>query len=292
MNFSQKTRRGHFLFLLSFSLFLNTDAICQDNPANISPSPSSEIIDDGIQNEKAWSSIPPQTMEKDNSEFKYKIYYSDSYVHLLVVFPSGKEKRIHRLWHWDPVKQLYSSGPEKEDELYVLWSEFPLEATPDTFPDNADVWIWRAARTDPSGFADDYHLINNRLSAGSDNEFADLLQDNGMSCWTNTYFGPYAGNEIPRYKQRPPEGSLADVKAKGTWNSGIWTIEFSRKITSGNSDDIDFAGNQGLSVSFSLSPPKRKFLKLSSFKRVSATYMPPASSSGRSERLCELPVGE
>jgi hypothetical protein len=223
---------------------------------------------DGIQNEKAWSSVPFQAIKTDSCEIKYKIYSHNSCIYLLVVFPSEKENRKHRLWHWDPLKQLYLSGPEKEDELYVLWSEFPLDAIPGTFAENADVWIWRAARTDPAGFADDYYFINERLSSRPYNEFADLLQDNGKSCWFNRYFAVFAGNELPRYNQSTPEGSLADVRAKGSWNSGVWTVEFSRKMNTGNTDDIDFGRNTGLSVSFSLSPPEKKFLKLSEFKRI------------------------
>ena len=233
---------------------------------------------DGIQNEKAWLLIPFQSV--DGFGIKYKIYLYNSYIYLLVVFPSEKEKRKHRLWHWDPLKQLYLSGPEKEDELYVIWSEFPQHARPDTFAKRADVWIWRAARTDPSGFADDYYLINDSLSSIPENGSVGLRQDNGKSCWFNRYFAAFAGNELPRYDQRPPEGSLADVKAKGIWNSGIWTIEFSRKINTGNIDDIDFARNPCLSVSFSVSPPENESLKFSNFKRTPEfIYMEPDISN-------------
>ena len=265
MRFSQKIKRCAFLFLLSSILFLKTNALCQDNPDNTR---SSEIMIDGIQNEKIWSSIPFQIINKNNVEIKFKIYSANSHVYLLVVFPSEKEKRTHRPWHWNPLKQIYLSGSEKEDELYVLWSVFPLNASPDAYAENSDVWIWRAARTDPAGFADDCYLINNSISNISDSEFADLVQDNGKSCWFDRYFGAFEGNTLSRFYQRNPEGSLADVKAKGAWNSGFWTIEFSRKINTGNTDDIDFGGTEGLAVSFSLTPPKKNFLKLSEFQRI------------------------
>lgn len=280
MKFSQKIKRGVFLLLFSSSTFLELNVLCQDNLDNItSPSISSElskdthvditaeIVLDGIHNEKAWLLIPFQSLENDGREIKYKLYSNNAYLYLLVVFPSEKEKRQHRLWHWDPLKQLYLSGPEKEDELYVIWSEFPQHALPDSFAKNADVWIWRAARTDPSGFADDCYLINDSLAPIPENGKVSLWQDNGKSCWFNRYFAAFAGSELPRYDQRSPEGSLSDVKAKGIWNSGIWTIEFSRKINTGNPDDINFARAPGLSVSFSDSPPEDESLKFSKFKR-------------------------
>lgn len=287
MRFSQKIKRVVFLLSLSSSILLEQNAKCQQNPDNIAPpSPSSElsgntnvdigsdIVIDGIPTDKAWASVPFQTIKKENCEIKYKIYSGNSCMYLLVVFPSDKEKRKHRPWQWDPLKQIYLSGPEKEDELYVLWTEFPLDAIPGTSAEKADIWIWRAARTDPAGFADDYYFINESLSSKPDNRFADLRQDNGESCWFNSYFAAFAGNELPRYGQRLPEGSLADVKAKGIWNSGIWTVAFSRKINTGNPDDIDFGGTPRLSISFSLSPPEIKSLKLSEFKR-SPGFNPP-----------------
>jgi hypothetical protein len=36
------------------------------------------------------------------------------------------------------------------------------------------------------------------------------------------------------------EGSRADVRAKGVWRDGIWTVEFSRKLATNNLDDIQF----------------------------------------------------
>lgn len=280
MSSSRIIKRGVFLFLFTGLLFFRTSLHCQDIPVN-TPSPfstvstsikddsSSEILLGGIQDERKWASIPFQAIETDTCEIKYKIYRDNSHIHVLVVFPSPNEKLQHRPWHWNPLKQIYVAGQEKEEELYAIWSEFPFDAVPDAFAEKADVWIWRAARTDPSGFADDYHFINNTISRTSDNEYADLLPDNGKSCWHDCFFADFAGNELPRYKQRSPQGSLADVKAKGRWESGTWTIEFSRKINTGNPDDIDFDGNKGLAVSFSILPPERKSLKRSAFKRVS-----------------------
>lgn len=43
---------------------------------------------------------------------------------------------------------------------------------------------------------------------------------------------------MPKYGFQSPTGSRADVKAKGYWNNGRWTIEFARKLNTNNMDDI------------------------------------------------------
>ena len=45
---------------------------------------------------------------------------------------------------------------------------------------------------------------------------------------------------IDRYPLRTPEGSRADVHAKGIWNKGFWIVEFSRKLQTGHADDVQF----------------------------------------------------
>ncbi len=35
-------------------------------------------------------------------------------------------------------------------------------------------------------------------------------------------------------------GSAADVRAKGAWAAGKWTLEFARKLDTGNPDDTRF----------------------------------------------------
>ena len=39
---------------------------------------------------------------------------------------------------------------------------------------------------------------------------------------------------------RQPTGSRADVRAKGVWSNGQWTIEFARKLNTGHDDDVAF----------------------------------------------------
>jgi hypothetical protein len=43
---------------------------------------------------------------------------------------------------------------------------------------------------------------------------------------------------MPRYEiNLSPQGSIADVRAKGIWRDGRWHLEMARKLDTGNEDD-------------------------------------------------------
>lgn len=52
---------------------------------------------------------------------------------------------------------------------------------------------------------------------------------------------------MPKYiVNKNPTGSIADVKAKAIWGNGMWTLELSRKLNTGNSDDVVFQSGRAL----------------------------------------------
>ena len=50
----------------------------------------------------------------------------------------------------------------------------------------------------------------------------------------------FVGDTALFYTSRQPNGSRADVRAKGEWRDGVWTVEFARKLVTNHSDDIQF----------------------------------------------------
>ena len=50
----------------------------------------------------------------------------------------------------------------------------------------------------------------------------------------------YQGGNVPQYQKHTPLGSRADIRAKGVWRNGHWTIEFERSLNTGHPDDIQF----------------------------------------------------
>ena len=64
--------------------------------------------------------------------------------------------------------------------------------------------------------------------------------DAGSQPYQAQIVGAYAGDRIPRYIARTPSGSMADVTAKGSWKDGFWTVEFSRRLSTGDPADVVF----------------------------------------------------
>ncbi len=146
---------------------------------------------------------------------------------------------------------------------------YPAEGT-------IDIWYWKAATTNPQGYADDYYAsgldgINPDRRSGDDgNEFANpnytstsylplKLPANGNNgfdksryLWKNSSvdFSPdnnpitgaswSIGDYVPGWllgTQESPENGRGDIQAKGQYKDGMWVVEFRRKLETGNGDE-------------------------------------------------------
>ncbi len=140
--------------------------------------------------------------------------------------------------------------------------------------DTADIWHWKASRTEPSGFADDKYLgfatgsNNGRFSDSGTSAYSSngltgsnptsmhftglgFLADRLFDFETVAFAGiPAPGNEIPYNISRTPTGSRGDVATAANFNpaTNMWTVEFRRARDTGNGDDHQFTGTP-------LSPP-------------------------------------
>jgi hypothetical protein len=181
-----------------------------------------------------------------------KAVYTDNQIFMLFKFHDQDESRTHKSWNWDTGRALYKVGHDREDVFVIKWSmetePVDLSIYSDT-PYLADLWFWKACRTDPVGYADDkVHL----LSFSKERDTTDLtsrsgvktyltrIGDKGSSAYQIDLKYDYEGDVALRYINRQPSGSRADIKAKGSWNNGEWTIEFARALDTGNLDDILF----------------------------------------------------
>jgi hypothetical protein len=149
---------------------------------------------------------------------------------------------------------------------------------------DADYWYWGAARTDGVGYAGDgeFNVMTSKNSRrgkrprsyahtsrsneplwyahqgwpGSQFPMYRLVQPFPRT-YANLYpdFGTYvyseaaapeqfAGDTVPRWVSTVPEGNAADIRARGTWSDGVWTVEFSRARQVGKArwGDWDGAG--------------------------------------------------
>ena len=135
-----------------------------------------------------------------------------------------------------------------------------------------DLWNWKAARTNPMGYVDDGWMgpysghddggryADPGLSSYARNETASgdapgyiwadpdaittppgvgeelaahfLLDVDAVPIDAMMAFTP--GDTVPGYVLREPDGSRADIQARGVWADGTWTVEIMRALDTGD----------------------------------------------------------
>ncbi len=211
-----------------------------------------ELTIDGIDLELVWKKAHPIVIHDKIArvDITVKALYNGQDIFMLVRFPDPDENRTHKSWVWNHSKKVYEMGPDREDVLVIKWfMEFdPLGLS--VFagkPHKADIWYWKANRTDPTGHADDkiqYLQPDNGKRAtkitGLNGSLLYLSRkgDKGDAAYVSKLVVDYENDREPRFENITPTGSRADIKAKGVWQDGEWIIEFQRALNTGHNDDL------------------------------------------------------
>ena len=156
----------------------------------------------------------------------------------------------------------HSESKNEKDWYYAVSSQ----------KEKADMWHWKSVRSNPVGYAEDGYVAFNatkepekvrKRDAGSgskaksnrtkDKSGPAYMQDPSKSASIpgtllvsqaveiKDLAGFKDGDEIPGYMLNTGwKDSFADVKAKGVWQNGKWTVVMSRKLETGNDDDAQF----------------------------------------------------
>ncbi|MHB8836589.1 MAG: ethylbenzene dehydrogenase-related protein [Candidatus Methylomirabilia bacterium] len=220
---------------------------------------------DGQPSDTAWQAAAPLSFEVAGASGKMTVtaeaLWSPDRLWVLVRWPDKTRDDTHRPWVWSKSEKAYVAGREVEDALSLSFAregrmgECMLAGN----EASTDLWTWRAGRTDPSGFAEDatMTLSFQRIARANfyqtrNGRFVWVKEepDGGSRPYEPQIVGAYAGERIPRYIARTPSGSMADVTAKGSWKNGLWTVEFSRRLSTGDPGDVIFM--PGRDVFFSL----------------------------------------
>lgn len=133
--------------------------------------------------------------------------------------------------------------------------------------EKGDLWQWKAARSDPYKSADDGWLTaagektgrKEDAGGGGDarNETADKSKPRFMQDPSKkpsvpgvllaeetveiTDYSVFKANDVLTYRMpKKPSGSRADVKAESRYADGGWIVMLSRKLDTGNEDDVAF----------------------------------------------------
>lgn len=248
------------LFLwINICIVSNVPEICAFPQAVVAAEKKKEIpIIDGVIDD-IWNSIN-EVIVRDvargvvpNIDVTLKALYNNTHIFFLVRFPDKDESRLHKPWVWNQAAGTYNAGRLREDTFVFKWSMSGLDAELSLKkgqPHSADIWFWKANRTDPAGFADDKsHMLGKDKCKtcqplGTENGESVYLQrkaDEGVPAYKLVLPLDNERVTVPQYSSRLPSGSRADVRAKGRWKNGFWTIEFSRLLDTGHKDDLPFS---------------------------------------------------
>ncbi len=214
---------------------------------------------DGIGSDRAWSGAE-EIITHDkvaDIDIKIKAVYTDKEIFFIVSFTDPDESKTHKSWVWDKGRELYKTGKDREDIFVFKWNMGSIPVDLSIYAENfykADVWLWKALRTDPVGYADDkIHILSPEYTkdavklTGKAGTIMYLLRkgDSGTTAYKTKLQIEYEGDAFQRFINQTPTDSRADVKAKGVWMDGKWVIEFGRALNTGNDDDVRFDLKKG-----------------------------------------------
>jgi hypothetical protein len=235
-----------FLMMLPVALFADQTLVAH----KIEKAP----VTDGNGDDPEWTGAMPITTHDKvaNIDVLLKSVYTDKEIFFWVSFPDPDMSAEHKPLVWDKKTEMYKTGPERGDCFIFKWNMeaevLDLSVYADK-PYTADIWFWKAGRTNPVGYADDKQQIFSmsdvprsvKIISKSGHSFhLSRPGDAGSPAYVAEVPIEYKGDKLPRFKNCAPSGSRADVRAKGQWQSGIWSIEFRRALGTGHPDDIQF----------------------------------------------------
>ncbi len=206
---------------------------------------------DGKGGDKVWEKAKwTKTRDKvANIDISFKTVYNSENIAFLVKFPDETKNIAHKTLIWNKNTKQYDISNKREDIFIFKWNikskKIDLTLTANNSY-KADIWYWKANRTDPSGYADDklqtYDLVKKKKSKAIFSKNGQLFfltrtGDKGKSAYKQELYFEYIKDEMAFYTKREPKGSRADIKAKGSYENGEWTIEFLRKLDTTHSED-------------------------------------------------------
>ncbi len=186
------------------------------------------------------------------SSVELRAAISGDTIYILAIWPDSTESRLHKPYKWDAVAERYSRTKQLEDRF-----AFSFAMTGDFSPNKldgseftADVWHWKASRSDPAGIAHDkswkvsaspFPKARKLTGPGGQTVYLARPSDAGDRLYKPVKYDSKQDDLMPRYEVNlSVQGSIADVRAKGMWREGYWYLELSRKLVTGNADDAVF----------------------------------------------------
>ena len=241
-----------------------------------------------------WTSTPLMT----GRNVELRAMADGEYLYVAATWADATHTVNKGAWEFDGANWV--TGAEDEDRIMFIWDlgstgtdgascqAFCHSSVMRTNGGFADLWHWKAARTNPIGYLDDTYLdpedrhsdsgggayVNNtdgtlptHMASSDPNANVDFLAIDAAALAAfdpfqalathtvaeavtfNAAAGFTTGATIPFYLLRPATGDRSSVQTAGRWNNGMWTVEF-RKPYAAGTDTTDFAVTPGAMIEF------------------------------------------
>lgn len=164
---------------------------------------------------------------------------------------TSTEGEFGDIWHW---KSVRNDG--QIDDQYLDSTRFDAEKSKEagrksdkkdsggyadnfaSMPDPAD-----ATKTVPNKTLPGFTSPNVDLTTGAPGY---ILDSEKVSLDQAALDAMPVGSYLPGIIKSPIVGDRGDISAAWKWENGVWTIEFSRKLTTGSETDVQFADLTGI----------------------------------------------
>lgn len=181
-------------------------------------------------------------------------------IYLLAVWRDASENILHKPYKWDPAAAAYKKTNEMEDRFAVslrMAGEFSNNKIGGG-EFTADVWHWKASRSNPAGIAHDkmwrvslspFDKAREWQTADGRRVYLARTSDAGDRLYKPVKYDVKQDEVMNRYEVNlNPQGSIADIRAKGVWRDGTWVLEMSRALDTGHDDDAVIPANGTIEI--------------------------------------------
>lgn len=248
---------GHLLFSIIIYCFCTNDLFASQ-VIPMHPLDSMPILDGSDED---WGNIPAEEifLHQTRKDQKTKVdsifvkggVYGDR-VYLYLTWKDDSKSIEHKPFVWDMEQSRYIQSLLVEDRLAIQFA-MTGSYTTDWLSGSeftADMWHWKAHRSNFLGLAQDKQTIISRTkllrsyhAKTSQNETLYILRpsDVGDRLYKSVRYKNKNEMKMPKYiLANKPQGSITDVKAKGVWYEGAWHLELSRAMNTHQDDDVVF----------------------------------------------------
>lgn len=181
-------------------------------------------------------------------------------IYVSVVWDDPTQDILHKPLQWDAASSAYKKTKQKEDRLAIslrMSGEFSANKVGGgAFV--ADVWHWKASRSNPAGVAHDkMWKVSNEPFADADEfpgpngstVYLARRSDQGDRLYKPVKYDAKQDDVMSRYEvNMNAQGSIVDVRAKGVWRNGRWHLELARKLNTGHADDAVIPANGTIEI--------------------------------------------